>query len=220
MKLINTLTFFVLILVAISVSAQVEEFSEAKGTGTDELGSSTKWEFTSGAETIEITGDGRGQRRDSKNKVTTLKLPLLKDEVLTGKLYWAKYETDLVIVYEVAAGGSGGGNVARLNGVTLKPRWPAANIGGFNIARGTIDGQDAYLAASGFAGRLDLDTGVYLWKHNDLYRKYDKNGAFNIFEMPDIDGETVIFTEKVEGKEPNILVMDKATGKVLRSVVN
>lgn len=220
MKTIKALTIFVILFFAASVSAQIEEFSEAKGSGTGELGGSAKWNFTSGTETYEINGDGRGQSRSGKNKVTALKLPLAKGEVLTGKLYWAKYETDLVIMYEVSDGESGGGGIVRLNGVTLKPRWPAANIGGFNIARGIIDGQEAYLAAHGFAGRFDLDAGVYLWKHDDLYRKFNKNGAFNVIETPEFDGETVIFTEKVERKEPNLLVMDKATGKILRSVVN
>jgi hypothetical protein len=220
MKTIKALTIFVILFFAASASAQIEEFSEATGSGTGEFGGSAKWEFTSGTDTYEIIGNGRGERRDSQNKVTAFKLPLAKSESISNRVYWAKYETDLVIVYEVSEGGYGGGTIIRLNGTTLKPRWPAANIGGFNVALGIIDGQDAYIAASGFAGRLDLDTGKYLWKHDDLYRKFDKNGAFNIFEMPELDGETVIFTEKVEGKEPNYLVMDKATGRVMRSVVN
>lgn len=221
MKTIKAFTILIILFFAVSLSAQTtEEFSEAKGSGTGELGGSAKWEFTSGTGTYEINGDGRGWRRDGKNKASAMKLPLKKGEVLTGKLYWAKYETDLVILYEISDGESGGGGIVRLNGVTLKPRWPAANIGGFNVARGIIDGQEAYLAAHGFAGRFDLDAGVYLWKHDDLYRKYDKNGAFNIIETPEIEGETVIFTELVKGSQPNILVIDKATGKVIRSVVN
>lgn len=220
MKSINALAIFVILFFGVSVSAQIEEFSEAKGSGTGELGGSAKWEFTFNSKAFEIYGSGRGRRSDTKSDVTTMKLPLKKGEILTGKLYWAKYETDLVIIYEVSDGESGGGGIVRLNGVTLKPRWPAANIGGFNIARGIIDGQEAYLAAHGFAGRFDLDAGVYLWKHENMYRKFNKNGAFNVIETPEIEGETVIFTEIVKGSQPNILVMDKATGKVIRSVVN
>lgn len=220
MNTIKVLTVFALLFFAASVSAQMAEFSEAKGSGKGLLGGSAKWSFAVGTETFEINASGRGQRRDGKNKVTALKLPFAGGEVLTGKLYWAKYETDLVILYEVSNGDSGGGGIVRLNGATLKARWPPANITGFNVARGLIQNQEAYLAAHGFAGRLDLDTGVYLWKHDNLYRKYKKNGAFNLIETPQIRGETVIFTELVRDSQPNTLVMDKATGKVIRSVVN
>lgn len=72
----------------------------------------------------------------------------------------------------------------------------------------------------GFAGKRDLSSGKYVWKHEDFYRKYKKDGAFNIFETPEIEGSNVIYTEKIEGKEPNLIVFDKTTGKVVRTVVN
>ena len=207
MTSIKALTIFIILFFALSLSAQIEEFSEAKGSGTGEMGGSAKWNFTSGTETYEVNSDGRGHRRDGKNKVTVLNILLANGEVLTGNLYWAKYETDLVLMYEVSNGPSGGGGIARLNGATLKPRWPAANISGFNVSRGIIDGQEAFVGASGFAGRFDLDAGVYLWKHDDLYRRL-KEGAFISLRHPRSTANRNLYRES-KRQRPNILVMDR-----------
>lgn len=220
----RAIKFFSLVLVLFltaSVSAQIDEFQEVEGTGMSDVGGPAKWSFKIGDDSYEILANGRGTRTTAAKRSTAFTIPLAKDELLTRNIFWAKYETDIVFLYEVSDGPSGAGGAIRLNGVTLKPRWKkAANIGGFNVSKGLIENQEAYLAAHGFVGRLDLDTGVYLWKHDGLYRRFTKKGAFNTFELPEIEGEMVIFTETANVDRPNILVIDKSTGKIIRSVVD
>ncbi|QYO65443.1 hypothetical protein [Leptolyngbya sp. 7M] len=221
MVAIKFLTLVFILFISVTVSAQIYEFREVEGTGMSDVGGPAKWNFTIGEDSYEILANGLGTRTTAAKRSTAFTIPIAKDELLTRSIFWAKYETDVVFVYEVSDGPSGGGGAIRLNGATLKPRWKkVADIGGFNVSRGLIENQEAYLAAHGFVGRLDLDTGVYLWKHDGLYRKFTKKGAFNTFELPEIEGEMVIFTETANVDRPNILVIDKSTGKIIRSVVD
>lgn len=134
---------------------------------------------------------------------------------LTTKYYYAKYKDDWVILYDLTNGKSSGGSIIRLDGKTLKPKWNA-NISGFNIAKGLLENQFAYLGAMGFAAKIDLNSGRYVWKHDDFYRKYKEGGAFNIFDVPKLEGDTVVFTELENDAPTNSIIFDKLSGNVVK----
>lgn len=219
MKVFAALFLALFLALAGSVSAQTSEFNEAKGSGTGEIGTFSSWKFVDGTWTYEIDDRGRGFRTHSKKHTLTFNLPMSANDRIDTRVFWAKQGSDLIVLYEVNDGGNGAGTIVRLSGLTLKPKWEA-NIPSFNVTAGLIEGDHAYLAGMGFAGKLDLADGKYLWRHDDFYRTYKKDGAFNTFETPEIDGSTVVYTEEIEGKQPNLIVIDKTTGKVIRTVLN
>ncbi len=200
--------------------AQTKVFSEAKGVAAiGKYYDFEKWEFLIGGDKYEITNKGQGKRTDGRNRVTKFRLSLEGAETLEG-VYFAEYKNDLLLMSGLDFGGEAAGFIVRLDGKTLKVVW-RKHIPAFNIARGLVENGFAYLAAIGFAAKINLDTGKYIWKHEDFYRKYKESGAFNIFEVPKIEGSTIIYTENdIYSGQPNIIKFNKNTGKVIEVKVN
>lgn len=200
-------------------TGEIAKFSAATGSGSGSGGGFAKWNIIYGADQIEITEKGLGSRLRSTNetKKTDFILYLNPDEIIDN-VSFAKYGNDLLMLYGVSSGGYGAGRIVRFDDA-MKRKW-TANIGSFNVGNGLIEGRFAYIGATGFAGKIDLESGKFLWKHGDLYRKYDKDGAFNIMEVPELKDNTVVFTEKENVAAPNSIVFNKETGEVVRVKVS
>ncbi len=179
-----------------------------------------KWTFTLGPHVYEINRTGRAQRRRGQSRPLRFRLDLGGSTELV-RVYYAQHKGDLLLLCEDQLGGYGSGFVARFNGATLKQKWRAA-IPAFNIANGLIEGSSAYLGAIGFAGKLNLDSGKFVWKHDDFYRKYKEDGAFNIFETPTLAGSEVVYVESrhTPSGKPNVIKFNKTSGKVISVDVN
>ena len=78
-----------------------------------------------------------------------------------------------------------------------------------------MEGRYAYLTAIGFVGKVDLTSGAYVWRHDKLYRR---DGAFNSFELPEIQGDKVLFRESVDvgQRQPEVIRVRKSSGKIAR----
>ncbi len=202
---------------------QIKTFSEAKGSGKYQASYDfDKWNFSVGKNRYEIRKNGKAKKTDIKNRITNFRIMLDKGEQIEGQIYFYQYKNDLILVCETApAFDSGAGFIARLARKTHRTKWKS-HIPTFNIVKGAIEGNSAYLAASGFAAKVNLDTGKYLWKHKDFYRKYKEDGAFNIFGKPLIEGNIVTLTENQDdyNRPPNIIKFNKTSGKVIEVKVN
>lgn len=220
-------TIFVLILVLFALASveaqQIKTFSEATGSGKYQASYDfDKWNFSVGKNRYEIRKNGKAKKTDSKNRITNFRIMLDKGEQVEGQIYFYQYKNDLILVCETAPTfDSGAGFIARLDRKTHRTIWKL-HIPTFNIVQGLIEGNSAYLAASGFAAKINLDTGKYLWKHKDFYRKYKEDGAFNIFGTPRIEGNIVTFTENQDDykRPPNLIKFNKTSGKVIEVKVN
>jgi len=204
------------------LQAQTKVFSEAKGTtATGKYYDFEKWSFSIGTDKYEITNKGRGKRISGKNRVTKFRLSLEGSEIIDGTIYFAEYKNDVLLLYETYEGGYGMGYIVCLNASNLRLKWRAF-VYGFNVGQGLIENKFAYLTAIGFIGKVDLGTGKYVWKHEDLYRKYDESGAFNSFLTPEIKDDIVIFKEDDDlnkGFDHQIQV-NKSSGKIIRVLLN
>jgi hypothetical protein len=179
-----------------------------------------QWSFPVAGSHFELKRDATGRRRSSRGQSTRFRLKVESDEEI-NRVYYSEYKGDLLLLCELNAGGYGSGFVVRMDSQTLRQKW-RVQIPAFNVSQALIEDNSVYLGATGFAGKLDLDSGRYLWKHDDFYRKYHKDGAFNIFELPRIVGNEVVYTEKQEmfNRKPNIIRFNKKTGKVLKVDLN
>lgn len=180
----------------------------------------TRWKIATAAAQYEIDQTGLGKRTTPDGKSSGFLVTLDKNDELYRVIYFKPVGDDLVIASENNGGDSGASFITRLNSETLKPAW-RLRVPGFNIAEILSEGNFAYVGAIGFAGKVDLATGKFVWKHEDFYRKYKKDGAFNIFELPEIEGDEVIFKELITNRaEPNVIRFNKNTGKVIKVTVH
>lgn len=198
--------------------AQRAEFSEAIGSETSEPGLFAKWNFEIGSAKYEILSSGQAKKLSGNNFAAKFRLPLGKNEIVSNRVYFTQYKRDLVLLYEANVAGEGIGYIASFSLPAMKLKWKAI-VRGFNVGQGLVENQFAYLTAIGFAGKINLLTGKYIWKHDDLYNWNKNNGAFNSFEIPELEGSNVIFTEKTVYNKTNIIVVNKTTGKIIRTIL-
>ncbi|MCM3869326.1 MAG: hypothetical protein ND895_01345 [Pyrinomonadaceae bacterium] len=126
-------------------------------------------------------------------------------------IYHAEHEGDVLLVFGVSDGDYGWGFIARLDGQTLRMKWKR-EIPGFNLGQGLIEGDHAYLTAIGFIAKLNLKSGTYSWKHKNLYR----DGDFNSFKLPAVQGDIILFKEEVIYDEPaKTIKVQKQSGKII-----
>src|SRR5215213_4560439 len=184
----------VLILILLSFgnlqAQQTKVFSEAKGSGKNQASYEfDKWNFSIGGNRYEIRKNGRAKRTGARNRITNFRLAV-EDGELARVIYFLVYKNDLILISELDFQESRAAFVTRLDGKTLKLKW-RRQIPSFNVASGLTEGSSVYMAAMGYAAKINLDTGKFLWKHEDFYRKYKKDGAFNIFSI-----KILVFPEK------------------------
>lgn len=203
--------------------AQTKVFSEARCVppSTTRIYDCEKWAFSIGEDKYEIDKSGRGKRIRKPSYVNTFRFGIDDAEFVDRVIYFAEYQNDLLLIGELSFDDAGGGFIIRLFGNTLGTKW-RTSIPSFNVAQGLIEANSAYLAGTGFISKIDLGTGKYIWKHEDLYRKYDESGAFNVFLTPLIEGDSVIFREDDilnRGFDHQIRV-NKSDGKIIQVILN
>jgi hypothetical protein len=94
----------------------------------------------------------------------------------------------------------------------LRLKWQQ-RLPSLNVGEGAIEGNFAYVTAHGFIGKVDLESGNFVWSVRDSFRAHD---TFNAFEPPEIDGETVSFKEKTSDDHPaQTIKVQKETGNIL-----
>jgi len=160
--------------------------------------------------------DGRGKRTRNNSFKQSFDLRLDKDENLERLIYYSNFRGDILFICESSIGDGGAGFIARLDGRTLRLKWKR-HIPAFNIGQGLLHDDSAFVTAIGFVGRVNLESGEYMWRHDDLYGP--KDNAFNSFEAPEITNGVVRFveTESYHRKTLANLEVDIATGKIIKT---
>ena len=220
--LMLSILMFLLLIPEAHPQRGVLPFSDAIDTkaAPDRIYDIESWRFTLGRFSYKIDQNGKAERRDGRNRPFRFRVDLEGSDGMV-RLYFAEFKGDLLLLCEDKTFDAGAGFVARLDRDTLKEKW-RAHIPVFNIAKGLIEGNSAYLGAVGFAAKLNLDTGRFVWKHDDFYRKYREDGAFNVFDPPKIVGNEVIYVENQEmyNKKPNVIRFNKNNGQVPKVELN
>lgn len=99
-------------------------------------------------------------------------------------------DTTLYFVLNLTNGEDGCGGIIKIDEKQFKKIW-SQEIPAFNIGEPYFEEFSVYVTGIGFIGKLDTKTGVYLWKHVDLYR----GNHFNSFEKPFKHKGRIIFIE-------------------------
>jgi hypothetical protein len=194
--------------VAPSQPPNLRTFTEVKGQPEFEA---RTFEFSTSRHKYRILRSGRGTRTGAGIASRSFNLRLEKDDLLERRLFFAEYEGDVLLVCGVSDGEYGAGFITRLDGKTLRMKWKR-RIPAFNLGQGLIEGEHAYVTAIGFVARVNLASGIYEWKHDDLYR----NNDFNSFKPPRLEGDLILFTEEDMYSEPaKTIKLQKQSGKIV-----
>ena len=209
-NLISPLFILILWLASPTLAQTSQAFSTAKSF--PEPPDTASFEFSSGGYQYRVSGNGKGHR--SGNNKRSFSLRVAPNDYLTRELYYAEYEGDLLLIAEVSNGDYGMGFIARLDGATLRMKWKRV-IPGFNVGQGLLDGAFAYVTGIGFVGKVNLKSGAYAWWHTDLYGQ--ANSGFNIFALPEVEGNVVIFREVKHylRKKQAVLRVARQSGKII-----
>ena len=204
-----------------SESANVRSFTRAKGEPVMGFDVPPHHEFSALGYKFTISSNGRGRGERAGSPVRRLNLRLHKNDKLDATVYYAEYEGDLLLTCVFTDGLYGAGFITRLDGRTLAMKWKRS-IPAFNVGRSLIEDDHAYVTAIGFVGKVNLMSGVFAWKHDKLYTNgLSKDGSygdsnFNSFELPKVEGDSVVFTEvEIYKHPPTSVKVQKRTGRIV-----
>jgi outer membrane protein assembly factor BamB len=154
-------------------------------------------------------------RLNSTGRVDTFHL---ETQNVIEKAHFLDYKNDLIIYYTDTDYETGASFIESYDRETNKLKWKN-DIYGFNLSTPIVVGNLTYVASIGFVGKLNLDNGQYLWKHEDLYEKT----RFNSFSKIEIDGDRVSFIETTyagDTKIPGRIIVNDKTGEIEKIIKN
>lgn len=204
-----------LLCLTISTPAQRSSYPFTAAKALTDVADASDFQFSMSGYNFTVVSSGRGLRSGGTSPTRSFNFRLDRNNYLTRVVYYADYERDLLLIYEVSDSDYGYGYIERLDGLTLKRKWRRA-ISGFNVGQGLIEDHHAYVTAIGFIGKVDLVTGFYVWRHQNLYERSKK--AFNDFELPEVKGPLVIFSEGPSHlrKKVATIRVQRQNGKIVR----
>ena len=187
--------------------ASTAELSTAvtRGAAADDDVRPDHFSFSAGGFQYSLTARGLGHRSTPGRAPQRFQLRI-DPGAWMERVWYLAVGRDIILVHEDADGEDGWGAVVRLTGERLRVRW-SARIPGFNIGEAVIEGDDLYVTAIGFVGKLNVTSGRYAWAHKDLYR----DGRFNSFKRPVVRDAWVTFTDG-----SNVITVEKRSGALAR----
>jgi hypothetical protein len=173
------------------------------------------FEFELGGFSYRVRQNGNGWRKKGEK---TRRFNLRLDGGGLNRVYFHDYGGRLLLVGEAGDAEGGWGFVTLLEQPSMRGLW-RQHIPAFNVGEPLREGRHLYVTGLGFVGKLDLATGEFDWKHENLYDT--REGApkhFGSFERPELAGDEVRFRERPAFKslKPQALVADRKTGRVIR----
>jgi hypothetical protein len=204
-----------LLLLASSVSGQQASYPFSAATSLPAKVDPSHFEFSTASYSYSISNSGRGVRKGSREAIARpFNLRLDRGDRLTRVIYHTEYQGDLLLICEATDDLYGVGYILRLDGRTLRIKWKRT-IPAFNVGQGLIDDKYAYVTGVGFIGKVNLNSGVYVWRHRDLYRR--SKLAFTSFELPELQGSLVVFRESPDylRKKVAVIKVERTSGRIV-----
>jgi hypothetical protein len=167
--------------------------------------------------TIIMTAQGLLKVEDLKGK--KYEITLYQDtSLILETVNYSTFQNDLILIYQLNAGGDGWSEVVRVNLDVRKVIWKT-RFGGFNLSPAILQDNFLYGSTLGYIGKVDLNNGGIVWEKQDLWEKYKVNSFTGI----GLTKDTVVFVGKVYEQENRrrmiaknlVLKYNKVTGEQL-----
>jgi hypothetical protein len=170
------------------------------------------FEFELSGYSYRVARNGAGRR--AKNDAVRLFNLQLAGTDWIERVYFSEYDDNVVLVCGVRDAETGAGFAARLEQPSMRARWKT-ELPAFNVGQPLRDGPHLYLTGIGFVAKLDLRTGLFVWRHRRLSGRGGE-GTFNSFGPPEVSGDAVLFREEPAAGRPALaLRVNRKSGKIL-----
>lgn len=168
------------------------------------------------AETLEfvVSGSSKSNKGASvlvkrAGKTYPIKLDTIPgDEVVS--LYVDEIGDSFVLLYEVGDIEGSRSSAAAFLSSNFNPKWKT-KLAGFNLEI-LRNSEFAFVSTIGFVAKLDLKSGKFIWKHDDLFKVGDKSRDFNAGRPIVLETGVVKFGNN-QGEDVRI---SEKTGKLLK----
>jgi len=122
-------------------------------------------------------------------------------------VYFAEFEGDLLLAYEVTDLKYDWGYVLRMDQKTAIVRWiTPLSVSG--LGPGLIEARDLYLGASNVLAKIDLQSGALLWQQQQANQSKG-------LRLPIVRRDTVLFSEDAE--TGRTVELEKLTGRLVKN---
>ena len=170
------------------------------------------FEFELSGYDYRIANNGAGRRvKGGRTRLFNLRL---EGADWIERLYYAGHGGNVLLACEVSDGESGAGFVVRLEQPSMRALW-RAEVPAFNLGPPLRDGGHLYLTGIGFVAKLELETGRFVWRRAGLSGRAGE-GTFNVFALPELSGDAVLFREAKTYDPAKALTDDNRPAKTLR----
>lgn len=169
--------------------------------------------LSEGILTLKITGEGMLQLKTGEK--LPIKILLEKRDQITAIQYGVD-DKFLYLLFEVYDGEGAGSKISKLYRDTLEILWTNALHGFncFNSGESLGTRKFVYVTSTGFIGKIDLETGKFIWKHGNEI----DIALFNSFKKPEKVGNKIIFTKDTNTKgTPYQIIVDDSSGEILKN---
>lgn len=128
-------------------------------------------------------------------------------------LFFVQKGVSLILFYTDVTSEGAANYAERIDIQTGKVLW-TTSITGVSMNRPVVKGQFAYIASSGFVGKLKLKNGQYDWKYSGL----NSNGRFEKFRDVSFPSnrEVIFMAPHTLSLECDTLVINDMTGEIIR----
>ena len=204
-------------------------FVEARGNDPNLRGNYRKRLFTFSIENYQYTVNGIGQLTvkspDQMMKKITLDFP---DPPRVTSVKYCLYQGDLLINYNflldallqkangrLVRGKVEQGRIVRLDKHTLSTKWIVINAISDPPGVPIIADDSIYVTSVGIIGEIDVTTGSYLWRHEELIQ--ESGQKLFVFKVPRVTSDYVFFEEEDIGlRRPTYTIQVKRrTGEIV-----
>jgi hypothetical protein len=187
------------------------------------------YSFNVGKFSYTVTGRGLLSVRSLKAQTILAEVPLdFPAPAFISGIRYLIFKRDLILNYEVTLidrpihdgdkvveGEVLQGRVARFKAKTLKTIWVSISA---RTDPGTpiVGGNSMFVSGTRMIGEIDLDTGTYLWWHDDVL--HSEGAKYFAFTVPRIEGDYVFFEEDpvfLRSRTPETIQVKRRTGEII-----
>lgn len=122
-------------------------------------------------------------------------------------VYFAEFEGDILLAYEVTDLKYDWGYVLRMDQKTAQVRW-ITPLSVSALGPGLIEGRDLYLSGANVLAKIDLQNGTLLWQQPQTNQSM-------AFRLPVVRRDTVLFYEDAE--TGRTVELEKQTGRPVKN---
>jgi hypothetical protein len=186
------------------------------------------YDFTIGNLSYRVTGQGMLSVQTLKSGRTSanMRMDFPEDSCISGVKY-LPLDGDLIVVYDVLLLKRPvrfadkvleedvlQRRVVRLRAKTLKTRWVAITAKSDPPGPVTIAAGSMFVSGVGEIGEIDLATGFYLWRHEDI--SHGRSSKYAFFKAPRVEGEFVFFQEDPAIlRDPDTIQVKRRSGEII-----